>query len=240
MKCLSKTELVRNGQVPHLMNEKDVLQAIHHPTLVNLEGTPTPTPAHAPIALHCTAHIHTYLALCTALCTLHAALCTLYYCIALCITHCTVQYCTLHCSQLSGINSCRVCWLLLCPCRVFDQTRAKPKLANGVTDSLNDHSFVFPIAPFLSFSQACSRTISLYTLCWSMWSGASCTCTRQRWASWAIPTPDFTPRRSSRHSATWYKSVQLHASFALCNLLCSLLSALCSVLCLVCAELARG
>eukprot|EP01046_Picozoa_sp_COSAG06_P108769 COSAG06_NODE_55197_length_290_cov_4.335079_2_plen_54_part_01 len=33
LKCLSKTELVRNGQVPHLMNEKDVLQAIHHPTL---------------------------------------------------------------------------------------------------------------------------------------------------------------------------------------------------------------
>ena len=26
LKCLSKTELIRNGQVPHLMNEKDVLQ----------------------------------------------------------------------------------------------------------------------------------------------------------------------------------------------------------------------
>ena len=38
LKCLSKSELVRNGQVPHLMNEKAVLQAIHHPNLVNLEG----------------------------------------------------------------------------------------------------------------------------------------------------------------------------------------------------------
>ena len=38
LKCLSKTELIRNGQIPHLMNEKAVLQAIHHPGLVNLEG----------------------------------------------------------------------------------------------------------------------------------------------------------------------------------------------------------
>ena len=38
LKCLSKIELVRNGQIPHLMNEKAVLQAIHHPGLVNLEG----------------------------------------------------------------------------------------------------------------------------------------------------------------------------------------------------------
>lgn len=38
LKCLSKIELVRNGQVPHLMNEKEVLQAVHHPGLVNLEG----------------------------------------------------------------------------------------------------------------------------------------------------------------------------------------------------------
>ena len=38
LKCLSKSELLRNDQIPHLMNEKDVLQAIHHPSLVNLEG----------------------------------------------------------------------------------------------------------------------------------------------------------------------------------------------------------
>jgi protein kinase X len=38
LKCLSKAELLRMGQIPHLMNEKFVLQQIHHPSLVNMEG----------------------------------------------------------------------------------------------------------------------------------------------------------------------------------------------------------
>eukprot|EP01046_Picozoa_sp_COSAG06_P047771 COSAG06_NODE_7011_length_2675_cov_16.921196_2_plen_109_part_00 len=108
-----------------------------------------------------------------------------------------------------------------------------------MTDSLNGRFFVFPIAPFVLAGVFQDDQFVYFVLEYVV-GGELYMYTSE---VGKLGDPDARFYTSQIVEALSYM-VQLHASFALCNLLCSLCSVLCSLrcalLCLVCAELARG